>query len=163
MTRIYISVGSNVDRDESIRAGVRALENLLSDILLSSVYESEAFGFDGDNFYNLVVAGDISKDVLAVRACLHDIEQQHGRMRGQARFTSRTLDLDLLLYGKDVISRDSFEIPRDEITEYSFVLKPLAEIAPHEKHPVTGATYSQLWNEFDKTKQPLSKVGFSWI
>jgi len=162
MARIYISVGSNIAREENIAKSVYALNNTFKNITKSSVYESKAVGFNGDNFYNLVVAADTDQDVPSVRQYLQKIEKQQGRLRTQARFTSRTLDLDLLLYDTQIINQEGVEIPRAEITEYAFVLKPLAEIAPNEKHPVMGVTYKALWEQFDKKRYPLTEIEFEW-
>lgn len=162
MTRVYISIGSNISRDENVRQSVYFLEKYFSNLLLSSVYETEAVGFEGDDFFNLVVAADTDQDLKTVRGWLQKIEEQQGRLRTQARFTPRTIDLDLLLFGNEIIKQQGFEIPRAEITEYAFVLKPLAEIAPAEQHPVTGYTYSQLWDEFDREGQALTKIDFQW-
>lgn len=162
MARIYISVGSNIAREESIRKGFNALQACFSHVMKSSVYESKAVGFDGGDFYNLVVVANTDQDISTVRYNLQYIEQQQGRLRSQARFTSRTLDLDLLLYDKVIISQDGFKIPRGEITEYAFVLKPLAEIAANEQHPVIGETYKILWERFEKESHPLTKIEFQW-
>jgi len=162
MARIYISVGSNITREKSIRNGVNAIQACFSNIIKSPVYESKALGFDGDDFYNLVVVADTEQSISEVRSSLQDIEQQLGRLRTQVRFTSRTLDLDLLLYDKEIINQTDFQIPRGEITEYAFVLKPLAEIATDELHPVIGETYDTLWSRFDKESQPLTKIDFLW-
>jgi len=162
MARIYISVGSNIAREESIRNGVNALQACFSNLVKSSVYESKALGFDGDDFYNLVIVADTDQSISEVRSSLQEIEQQQGRLRTQVRFTSRTLDLDLLLYDKEIINQNDFQIPRGEITGYAFVLKPLAEIAADELHPITGETYDTLWSLFDKESQPLTKVNFLW-
>ncbi|NOX42965.1 MAG: 2-amino-4-hydroxy-6-hydroxymethyldihydropteridine diphosphokinase [Gammaproteobacteria bacterium] len=162
MARIYISVGSNIDREKNISKGVIALKTYFDNVIKSSVYESKALGFNGDDFYNLVVAADTDQDALTVRNNLQKIEEQQGRLRTQARFTSRTLDLDLLLYDAEIIKQDGFEIPRGEITEYAFVLKPLCEIAPNERHPVISETYKTLWERFEKKSQPLTKIEYQW-
>ncbi|HEY9148807.1 MAG TPA: 2-amino-4-hydroxy-6-hydroxymethyldihydropteridine diphosphokinase, partial [Gammaproteobacteria bacterium] len=98
MARVYVSIGSNIERDANIRGGVSDLQHCFGVVELSRVYESEAVGFDGDNFYNLVAAFDTDEDVLTVAKTLHDIENDHGRTREGPRFSSRTLDIDMLLY-----------------------------------------------------------------
>ena len=79
------------------------------------------------------------------------IEERHGRTRNSQKFSSRTLDVDLILYGDVCLEEASLHLPRDEITRYAFVLEPLAEIAPEHRHPVTRKTYAELWANFDKT------------
>ena len=162
MPRVFIGIGSNIDRERSVRAGVAELQKIYGDVQLSSVYESDAVGFDGDPFYNLVAAFDTDDDVEQVVSTLAEIEDRHGRVRTDTRFAARTLDLDLLLYGEAIISNERFHVPRDEIPRYAFVLWPLAEIAPQLPHPESGKTYAQMWEQFDKRNQSLRPIPFKW-
>ncbi len=162
MPRVFVGIGSNVDRGASIRAGIEDLRAGFGELVLSSVYESEAVGFEGDAFFNLVAAFDTHEPVDAVVDMLSRIEALNGRLRGSEKFSPRTLDLDLLLYGNDIISTDRFHVPRDEILRYAFVLWPLAELAPDLLHPETKASYTQLWEQFDKSDQALRPVAFDW-
>lgn len=160
MARIYISLGSNIDRESNTRAGVKALRDAFGELRLSSVYESEAVGFDGDAFYNMVIGCDTNLDVHAANRVLAVIEDSHGRDRSGPRFSSRTLDLDLLLYDNLIIDEQGLKLPRDEILKNAFVLWPLAEIAPALVHPFAGKSCSVLWNEFDKRKENLHPIQF---
>ncbi|WP_455212222.1 2-amino-4-hydroxy-6-hydroxymethyldihydropteridine diphosphokinase [Kaarinaea lacus] len=164
MPAVYISIGSNIDRERNIRSAVKALKQHFSPIALSSVYETQAQGFSGDPFYNLVAGIETSLSVDAINTILHTIENQHGRLRGEQKFSSRTLDLDLLLYG-DAIMEDR-NIPRDEITRYAFVLLPLVEIAPNAIHPKCQLTMNNLWNEFkadhDVSNDAIHAIEFQW-
>ena len=162
MPRVFVGVGSNINRDESIRAGVADLRGHYGELQLSSVYESEAVGFEGDVFYNLVVAFDTEESIDQVVAVLSRIEEAHGRVRGGERFSSRTLDLDLLLYGDQVTSGEGYHVPRDEIPRYAFVLWPLSELAPEMVHPETGETFSAMWDAFDERNQALVPIPFEW-
>ena len=125
---------------------------------LSRVYESKSVGFSGDDFFNLVLSFDTQGEVRAVAACLHDIEQAHFRDRRAPRFSSRTLDLDLLLYDDLVLEEQEIKLPREEIVRYAFVLGPLTEIAGEMRHPVIGSSFAELWREFDKGSQPMWPV-----
>ncbi|MCY4362583.1 MAG: 2-amino-4-hydroxy-6-hydroxymethyldihydropteridine diphosphokinase [Gammaproteobacteria bacterium] len=158
MARIFIGVGSNSDREKHIRSGVRALGEAFHNLRISTIYENEAVGFSGDNFYNFVVGCDAGLEVEEVVSRLHRIEDEHGRDRSQPRFSSRTLDLDLLLYDDLVIDTGSLHLPRPDINEYAYVLCPLAEIAPELRHPVSRKTYATLWSEFDRAGQDLRPV-----
>jgi len=162
MVRVYVSIGSNIEREANIRGGVDDLRAHFGELVLSQVYESAAVGFDGDNFYNLVAAFDTEMDVLEVAHILHAIEDEHGRTREGPRFSSRTLDIDMLLYDDLIIKEGKLELPRDEITKNAFVLWPLAEIAPELEHPLLKRNYAALWEAFDKEKQPLWPIPFSW-
>jgi 2-amino-4-hydroxy-6-hydroxymethyldihydropteridine diphosphokinase len=165
MTRGYISLGSNIDREHNISSALRALKKQFGNLIISSTYETEPVGFSGNLFYNLVVGIDSDLEVKAVAKLLKQIENDHGRIRNSQKFAARTLDLDLLLYGDLVISDGRLQIPRDEITKYAFVLEPLAEIAPDLKHPITHEKYAALWDKFDKIhinqkRIPLSTGNF---
>lgn len=159
----YISIGSNIDKDVNIPSSLQALTNVFGKLQVSSIYESEAVGFAGDNFYNLVVSFESDLPAKFTAKILKKIELDHGRMRESQKFSARTLDLDLILYGDQIISDGRLQIPRDDIERYAFVLEPLAEIAPEEKHPISGQTYRQLWENFDKTNLRQHKVQLSTI
>ncbi len=162
MTTIYISLGSNINREENTRIGVSALKRVFGELNLSSVYESEAVGFDGDAFYNMVIACEVDLPVHQTNQILRDIEDANGRDRSGPKFSSRTLDLDLLLYDDLILNEQGLKLPRDEILRNAFVLWPLAEIAPQLKHPETKASYAELWAAFDKNKESLKAIEFSF-
>ncbi len=162
MATIYISLGSNISREVNTRAGVSALKRVFGELRLSSVYESESVGFDGDAFLNMVIACDVDMSVYKTNRVLRDIEDANGRDRTGPKFSSRTLDLDLLLYDDLVLNEKGLVLPRGEILKNAFVLWPLAELAPNLRHPESGKTYNELWSEFDKTKENLKPVVFDF-
>lgn len=157
MARIYISLGSNINKRENLLNGLAALQAHFGPVLHSSVYESESVGFNGSNFYNSVAGADTQLSLAQVCQILKQIERENGRTPCDKKFSPRTLDLDLLFYD-DVICDTPAQLPRDEITKNAFVLWPLFEIAPDFVHPVTKTRISELWQEYDKTKQNLWKV-----
>ena len=105
----------------------------------------------------------ILKDGQEVEAALESIEADSGRERGDEKFGPRTLDLDLLLYGDEVIDGEGRKVPREEITRYAFVLKPLADLAGDKLHPVSGRSFSLLWQEFDQDRHPLEAVNLPLV
>jgi len=162
VARVYISLGTNINRDSNTRIGIDTLRKHYKGLLLSSVYESEAVGFEGDNFYNMVIAMETDDDVFTLAGHLRQIEEDNGRDRNQPKFSSRTLDLDLLLYDDLIVNEQGLQIPRDEILKRAFVLWPLAEIAPDLLHPQVKRRYKDLWLDFDKTKEALEPVPFKF-
>ena len=160
MAKIYISIGSNIEAEKNIRIAIHALQKHYGKLILSSVYESEAVGFDGNNFLNLVVGLNTDEDVHEVVATLRKIEDENGRDRSGPRFSPRVVDLDLLLYDELILKEDKLELPRDEITKNAFVLQPLDEIASQLIHPVTGKTMCDHWMSFDKKSQKLWTIDF---
>ncbi len=162
MARIYISIGSNIEAEKHLRLAIAELRQHYAELQLSSVYESEAVGFDGDTFLNMVVGLETEDEVHQVVQTLRQIEDRHGRVRSGPRFSARTLDLDLLLYDELVLKEDGIELPRGEITENAFVLWPLAEIAPDVMHPSEQQSMAALWQGFDKDSQKLWPVTINW-
>lgn len=159
---VTLSLGSNINPAYQLRQAVSALSCCLDKLRLSSVYESPAWGFDGDNFLNLVAIGNTPLSVGELNAQLKAIEAAQGRQRSQARFSDRTLDIDLLTYDDWVGEFDGVLLPRAEILEAAFVLAPLAELLPQARHPGTGMRYSHLWQSFDTDEQRLWPIDFSW-
>ena len=162
MPTVFVSIGSNIDRESNIRAGVSALQKQFGELNISSVYEAAAVGFKGDAFLNLIVAFETKKTPTDVDALLDLIEKQNGRTSEQKKFNPRTLDLDLILYDDFVSDNPDLDVPRSEITRYAFVLEPLAEIAGHLKHPILNIQYNELWDSFDKKDLDQKRINFSW-
>lgn len=162
MPRVYLSVGSNIERYKHVTAGLDKLDALFSPLVISSVYESEAVGFNGNPFLNLIVGLNTKLEVGVLSALLKEIEDDNGRLRGGPKFAPRTLDVDILTFGDRVGVIDGVQLPRDEILTNAFVLWPLSEVAPFVVHPVVNKTYQTLWNEYDKASQKLWPVDFNW-
>ena len=160
MADIYISLGTNIDRDNYLQLGLNALFATFGPLTLSSLFESEAVGFEGPAFYNMVIGATTTQSIEQVAANLRKIEYDNGRALDAEKYSPRTLDLDLLLYD-DLILQQPAQIPRDEITQNAFVLWPLAEIAGDRIHPIYKQSYNELWQQYDKPQQ-LRKMPFTW-
>ena len=138
MTRIYISLGSNIDRERHIRAGLDALHAEFGELQVSRVFESEAVGFNGRPFYNLVVGAWTELPLATLCQRLRAMEFAHGREPDAKKFAPRTLDLDLLLYA-DLVRDDAWlTLPHPRLQERAFVLYPLHDIAPGLQLPGGG-------------------------
>ena len=155
MVQIYLGLGSNIDPEEHLRLGIRELRQRYGDLAISAVYESASVGFDGPDFLNLVVGCRTEQSPLEVHEQIEVIHGMAGRKRGEEKYSSRSLDIDLLLYGDQIIDAPPLRIPRSDILDYAFVLRPLAELAPGIVHPVTGRTLAEHWADFDQASQPL--------
>jgi len=156
--RVHVGIGSNIDRENSIRGAVRELATHYAPLTLSPVYESKAHGFEGDNFYNLAAGFDTEESIEHVKETLSHIESRFGRSRRENRFSARALDLDLLLYD-DIVRHDSqINLPHPDIQRYAFVLRPLADIAPDLRNPEIKLTYAEMWKQFGKDRQEIWPV-----
>jgi len=151
MSFLHINIGSNQDRRKNIRLALDKLESKFKKITVSSLFDSPSEGFDGSNFYNIGVNVETQNNIHEVVDILHHIENSLGRDRSLSKFSSRIIDLDLVLYD-DVID-DTLNVPRRDILKYAFVLAPLAELDPNGLHPQKGVSYLNLWKEFQSSKE----------
>ena len=158
MHKVYIGIGSNVSKEKNIKSCIVELRKVYENIILSPVYETSSMGFDGPNFYNLVSSFDTTLSIYDLKANLNSIENDHGRHFNETKFSSRTLDIDILYYDNQVISNEKIKIPRKEIIEYDFVLTPLIDIAPNFIHPVLKISHTHIMESTAIEKQIISKI-----
>lgn len=158
MARVYLGLGSNIDPEDNLRLGIQELRRYFGDLNQSAIYQSAAVGFEGADFLNMVVGLQSDDTPLAILARAELIDDLAGRDRGSDRFSSRPLDIDLLLYGDSVVDEPTLKLPRSDVLKYSFVLRPLAELDPGLTHPVTGRTMAEHWQAFDAASHPLRPV-----
>ena len=145
MTRVYLSLGSNIEPGRNLHAAIDELRAKFGRIVVSPTYRFPAVGFDGPEFVNLAVGVDTDLDAFALNDWLHALEDRHGRRRDVPRYSSRTLDIDIVLYGERVIKgAGNLEVPRAELMQ-TFVLQPLVDIAPDALHPTLHKSIADLW------------------
>jgi len=155
MARAYLSLGSNLEPLRYLRAALDELRARFGVLTVSPAYRSRSVGFDGADFVNLAVGLDTDLSPEALNAWLHALEDRHGRRRDVPRYSDRTLDVDIVLYDDLVLQGEGhLELPRKEL-RHAFVLRPIADIAPQLKHPVTGETMAALWSAFPADSEPL--------
>lgn len=164
---VYVGIGSNIEQEKYIRIAAKSLvETFGSDcqLQLSPVYKTQAVGFEGDDFFNLVACFHTDLSPYGVESALKEIEHSHGRKRNQNKFSARNLDIDLLLYDQEIIHTNGINVPRDEVEKYAFVLAPLADLSPDLIHPETHQTISTMWAELQKKThtEALTKINFKW-
>jgi 2-amino-4-hydroxy-6-hydroxymethyldihydropteridine diphosphokinase len=155
---VYVSAGSNINPEHHLRIACHRLAERFGPLSMSSVYRTKAVGFDGDDFLNLVLSFSTDLDIHTVIACLGEAEVSAGRPRSAESFAPRTLDLDLLLYGQQVLDESTLRVPRADILQYAFVLAPIAELAPELRHPVDGRTMRELWSVFEGGDQGIRRL-----
>ena len=158
MAQVAVSIGSNLERERNVKDALAALGKTFGKLSRSPIYESAAYGFDGPSFYNLVVIFETPLDIRAVRVKIQAIENQQGRELGVNRSGSRSLDLDLLLYDDAVFHDQGLDVPRREIFEHAYILKPLADLLPETPHPVTGESFADIWFRLGSNQEALSVV-----
>ena len=159
LTRVFLGLGSNIEREPHLVAGLDALAGLLSDMRCSPVFESHAVGIKSGNFFNLVVVGDTELSLLELDRRLKFIEADNGRYAPDRK--GLPLDIDVLLYGEQVGDFDGLVLPRAEILRNAFVLWPLALHAPEILHPGVGRSFAELW-QTAQIAQQLQPIAFQW-
>jgi 2-amino-4-hydroxy-6-hydroxymethyldihydropteridine diphosphokinase len=156
---VFLGLGSNIERERHILAGLEALERLLPGLRCSAVFESQPVGIKSGPFLNLVVTSNTHLSLAELDRQLKAIEVDNGRYASDRK--GLPLDIDILLYGDQVGVFDGLRLPREEILHNAFVLWPLALLAPGVVHPVAGRDFADLWCSA-QINQSLRPVAFSW-
>lgn len=153
MTQLALGLGSNIEREKHLQFALEGLTDLLGILRISPVYETRAVGFDGPDFFNLVVLAETDKSLDDLISSIHLIETGAGRIRGEKYFASRNLDIDVLLYGDANLRAEGRDIPRSEIDHAAYVLKPLADVLPAGLHPISGLRFDVMWAAYENSDQ----------
>ncbi len=150
-----LSLGSNLAPERHLRAAAVDLRARFPGVRFSAVLRTPAEGFEGPDFLNAGAVLEADLDPVALDAWLHALEDAHGRVRGGPRFSSRTLDIDLVYYD-DVVMRGpgNLQLPRPEL-RHAFVLQPLAELCPGFVDPVERRPLAALWAAHPQAGAPI--------
>ncbi len=156
MTRIYFLLGGNIgNREELLSEAVRKMTNQIGRFVqASSLYETEPWGFSHEqNFLNQVIAFDSELSALEILDKTQAIEKELGRIRKTTQYCERTIDIDILFFGNELIENERLSVPHPRIQERSFALYPLEELIPDFIHPALKKSIKTLKEECpDKLK-----------
>ena len=159
MPRVYVAIGGNIEPEQRLAIAARALHRRFPGIQFSACYRNPAVGFAGEDFINAVAGFDTEDSADQVLAALHAIEAQCGRERADPQWAPRALDLDLLLYGSSVARTADYQLPRPDLLRRSYMLRPLAQLAPELRHPLTARTIADHWQELAREPHRLERLG----
>ena len=162
MAKVYIGVGSNIDKHLHIPKVLQELQDKFNELEISPIYQTSAIGFEGEDFYNLVVGLTTNLSPVEMYDQLRQLEAEHDRERySENQFVSRTFDLDQLLYDDLQIDDGKICIPNPDIIDYVFVLKPLVDIAPEVIHPTLQLSMRQIWQQSKFNISELKQIALA--
>lgn len=168
LTKVYLGVGSNLDRDNAILFAKEQLSKLFSNFVMSSVWQSRAIREAEPDYYNMVVGGETELSLEELLAEIEKIENKAGTElmfhNGTNFGLKRRLDIDILLFG-NLVTTTPCKVPRHDIQDYPFVLCPLCEIDNTIVHPLLNIAISEIWTEMAPRlpeKMRVSKVDFDF-
>ena len=148
--RAYIGLGSNMgDKKQNLNTAINEINRLAGDVICrSKIYETAPWGFEApSSFLNMVIEIETILTPFELLALLLKIEAIMGRKRIGVGYSSRPIDLDILFCDDLIISEPKLTIPHPLISERMFVLKPLNDICPTKKHPITHLTVSEMLDQ----------------
>lgn len=147
MKIVFLGLGTNLqNREGNLEHAVAGIKKNIGPVLMSSsIYETEPWGFQSDKeFLNMVVKVCTNLTPSGLLGRILMIESLLGRIRGPVRYSSRLIDIDILLYEDMIVDEESLKIPHPLLHERRFVLVPLCELAPDMMHPVLKKTFADL-------------------
>ncbi|MGC8517095.1 MAG: 2-amino-4-hydroxy-6-hydroxymethyldihydropteridine diphosphokinase [Steroidobacteraceae bacterium] len=158
MPEVYVAAGSNIEPQKNLSRAARELSGAFPGARFSGWYRNRAVGFEGEDFINFVAGFSTEQPLEAVIGHLQAIEGLCGRARTAPRWAPRSMDLDILLYGAQVLETPAVRLPRPDLRTRAYMLGPLAELAPELIHPTAGVSIGALWRQFDQAAHPLIRV-----
>jgi 2-amino-4-hydroxy-6-hydroxymethyldihydropteridine diphosphokinase len=161
MTEVFVAAGSNIEPLRNLRAALAGLERAYPSLRISPAYRNKAVGFEGDDFVNLVVGFATNDSLEQVRAHLQRIEADCGRPRDAPKWASRSMDLDILMFGEEIRNEPGLTLPRPDLVKRPYMLKPIVDIAPDVRHPTLHRTMRELWDAFEGTDHQMTVVTLS--
>ena len=162
MSRAWLDLGTNLQREQSLQAAVAALARHVRVIRSSPVYESAPVGFlDQPDFWNVCVEIDSELPALELRALLRQLEDELGRMRTENKYGPRNIDMDLVLHQHEVGEK----LPHPQVESQLFVLQPLCDLIPEHVHPHRQQPLCELLTELQQRRpddqlRPVAVEGF---
>lgn len=155
----YLSLGSNIQPERHLPAAVARLAKFGRIRAVSAAWETPPLGFSQQpNFLNAAVLLETFLSARALRQeAIAEIEVELGRVRSENKNGPRTIDIDIMLFNRDILRVDQRRIPDPEVRERPFVAIPLAEIAPNYVHPETGQTLKEIASQFDPTSAGMAR------
>ena len=149
MLHVCVGIGSNLgDREANLRFAVDKIRESEGKVMVSSLFESEAWGYHSDNpFYNIVAEFDTDKDAYALLDFLQTVEKEAGsgsHRDKEGGYVDRVLDIDIIFIGGEVMESGRLIVPHPKMAEREFVLVPLAELSPGWVHPLSGLTVVEM-------------------
>ena len=156
--RVFVAAGSNVEPERNLERACADIAHTWPDAHFSRAWRNAAVGFEGPEFINLVVGFSAAQPLNSVIERLRGIETNCGRPRYAPKWASRTMDLDVLLFGDRVETTKEYTIPRPDLLKRPYMLGPLAEIAPEVVHPTANKTIGELWAGFDRDAHVMQQV-----
>jgi len=145
MPRLYLGLGSNLEPARHLRQALDGLTRFLGPLEVSPAYHSLPFGgLDQAPYANLVAAADCLQPPRELLQALLQLEAQMGRVRTGQRWASRSIDIDILLYGDWVIAEPGLTIPHYDLGQRDFFLQPLLDLVPDLCHPQSGVRLAAL-------------------
>ncbi len=158
--KIYLLIGGNIgDRFFYLEKASQMIAQKIGRVLrTSSIYESEPWGFDDEQqFLNMAVEVESDIQPAAVLSKIHEIEADLGRVRSGEGYQSRTIDIDILFYGRWIIIQKDLVVPHKHLPSRRFALAPMQELVPEMKHPILGSSMDTLLSKC-KDKGAIKKL-----